>query len=340
MRALVAGLGSAGRRHLRNLHALGVRDLLAFRVRGAPVEEVDALGVVEYRSLADALDRQPDVVFVTNPTDAHLTVALEAARRGCHLFIEKPLSDDLAGVDELIDVVREKRLVAMVGCNYRFNPALQRVKALLREDSIGRVITARAHAGEYLPGWHPGEDWRASYAARRDMGGGVILTQIHELDYLFWLFGDVSGVFALTGSWSGFDLDVEDAAEILLEFRQGLRASIHLDYVQRPRARSLELIAERGQVQWDFYSGLLRTYVADTGRWTEWSGPSFDRRNDTFIDELRHFLDCIERRSEPLIPLAEGRRVLEIALAAKRSGATREFVHLQSAAAAVASVHE
>lgn len=330
MKVLIAGLGSVGLRHLRNLHAVGVRDLMAFRVRGHHCDEVERLGVSVFGSLDRALDQQPDAVFVTNPTSAHLDVALAAAKRGCHLFIEKPLSHDLAGVDELIDVVRRRRLVALVGCNFRFHPALARIRRYLEERTIGPAITVRAHAGEYLPDWHPEEDWRAGYSARQDLGGGVILTVMHDLDYLCWLFGDITGVFALAGSWSGLQLGVEDAAEILVEYASGVRASIHLDYVQRPRTRTLEVIAERGTIRWDFYTGVLALYSADAGKWTEWAGPSFKERNEMYLDELRHFVDCIAGGCEPMIPVEEGRRVLEIALAAKRSSVTREYVRFQA----------
>ena len=330
MKALIAGLGSIGVRHLRNLHALGLRDILAFRVRAEQVDEVERFGVSAYYDLDQALDQRPDAVFVTNPTSAHLQVALAAARRGCHLFIEKPLSHDLAGVDDLINIVRAKRLVAQVGCNFRFNPALRRVRTYLKERTVGRAVTVRAHAGEYLPDWHPGEEWRSGYSARRDLGGGVILTVIHELDYLCWFFGEVTRVFAMAGAWSDLELEVEDAAEILLEFASGVCASIHLDYVQRPPARTLEVVAERGTIRWDFHTGRLALYSADTCQWSEWAGPTFERRNDMYVDELRHFLDCVAGRSEPMVSLEEGKRVLEVALGAKRSSSTGEFLRFKN----------
>jgi predicted dehydrogenase len=322
MKVLIAGLGSVGQRHLRNLLSAGVTDIIAYRRRGLPVPEVDHHGIPVYEDLEAALDQRPHVVFVTNPTSQHIEVALAAAERGCDLFIEKPLSHDLARVDDLIRLTAEKQLVAMVGCNFRFHTGLLQVREYLQARSVGRAITARAHAGEYLPDWHPGEDWRAGYSARRDLGGGVILTVIHELDYLSWMFGAVSRVFAMSGTWSSLGTEVEDAAEILVEFADGVHASIHLDYVQRPRTRTLEVIAEGGTIRWDFYAGRLSVYDAATATWTESAAPGFNERNTMYQDELRHFLACVVARRQTAVPLEEGKRVLEAALAARHSGVT------------------
>ena len=329
MKVLIAGLGSIGRRHLRNLRKVGIQDVIAYRVRGNDIPEMDEYPLPVYDSLTTALAQKPDIVFVTNPTSLHLEVALAAARQGCHLFIEKPLSHTLKCVDELIDIVTTHGSVAMVGCNFRFHPALQQIQRLLVAGSLGRVITARGHAGEFLPGWHPSEDWRLSYSARKELGGGVILTLIHELDYAYWLFGPVRKVFAQAGGWGGLGLDVEDTAEILLEHRSQSRVSVHLNYVQRPPTRTLEIIAERGTIQWDYQAGMVKWYDSETARWEIWTEPPTFDRNTMFLDEVTHFIDCVAGRSTPLIPLTEAKAVLEIALAAKQSAEEDCFVSLK-----------
>ena len=330
MKVLVVGLGSAGRRHLRNLHAIGIRKLSAFRVRGWDAEEVSRLGVKTYTDLNAALDQEPDAVVIANPTSAHVAVAMEAAKRGCHLLIEKPLSHDLAGVDDLIRVVRSGRLVAAVGCNFRFHPTLRRVRTIAQEHELGRVITVRAHLGEYLPDWHPGEDWKASYAARHDLGGGVVLTQSHELDYLCWMFGEARSVFMMAGAWSGLGIDIDDVAEMLVTFSNEVHASVHLDYVQRPPTRSLEMVAERGTIRWDFGTGRLSVYDAGRGSWEQSDGPGHDQRNEMYVAEVQHFVECIRGNESPLVPLEEGRRVLEIIEAAGKSNASGSLVRLGS----------
>ncbi len=122
----------------------------------------------------------------------------------------------------------------------------------------------RAHWGEYLPGWHPWEDYRQGYSARPDLGGGVVLTLSHPLDYLRWLFGEVEALWAFTGKSSDLELQVEDTAEIGLRFANGVLGSLHLDYNQRPPGHWLEVITSQGTLRWDNLSGEVQVYRSET----------------------------------------------------------------------------
>ncbi|MDO9348112.1 MAG: Gfo/Idh/MocA family oxidoreductase, partial [Anaerolineales bacterium] len=224
MKILMVGLGGIGQRHVRNLRTLmgSEIEILAFRFRnnsqvltdqlrieeGSSLEEKYAIRV--YADLDQALAQKPEAVFVCNPSSLHVPIALRAAQAGCHLFIEKPLSHNFEQVEELINLVESRNIKAVVGYQMRFHPCLQRLYALIQERSIGRILTVRAEVGEYLPGWHTYEDYRQMYASKQELGGGVILSQIHELDYLYWLFGLPRRVFALGGQMSSLDVDVED----------------------------------------------------------------------------------------------------------------------------------
>jgi len=188
---LMVGLGSIGGRHLRNLRALGDHSILCYRTGQGSLCEKEFDGVVNEKDLRKALQHHPDIAVISNPTAIHMETALACARSGCHLFIEKPLSSNLEGCDELMRIVRENRLITMIGCQFRFHPLLSSLKKQLDTGKVGRVAGARAEWGEYLPDWHPWEDYRQSYSARRDLGGGVTLTLIHPLDYLYWIFGPV-----------------------------------------------------------------------------------------------------------------------------------------------------
>ncbi len=248
MKVLVAGLGSIGQRHLRNLKAVVGDELevLAYRVRRDTPLLTDALtvdasvdvelkyGVRPFFDLDAALAEKPDLTLVCNPTSLlHLDTAVKAAEAGCHLLIEKPLSNSLAGVDALIETVERNNLVALVAYQWRFHPLLRRVCEILKDRALGRIVSVQAEVGEFLPAWHGYEDYRRMYAARRDQGGGVVLTQSHEIDYLLWLFGRPSRVFAIGGHRSGLDIDVEDTADILMDCG-GVPTQLHQDYVRCP----------------------------------------------------------------------------------------------------------
>lgn len=342
MKVLIAGLGGIGQRHVRNLRTLlgGEVEILAYRVRnfdrvltekfeieeGMPVE--GKYNIKVFADLHRALEQEPDAVLVCNPTSLHLPVALAAAKAGCHLFIEKPLSHNYADVEELISLVERQKLIALVGYQMRFHPALLRLRSLLSCKTIGRVLTVNVEVGEYLPGWHPYEDYRKMYASRNDFGGGAILSQIHELDYLYWLFGVPSRVFALGGHLSSLEIDVEDTASILMEFNvdgRNVPVHVHQDYLQRPPSRTCRVIGDAGKIVVDFNVPSLQIFDAE-GQLAETRGFEGFQRNQMFLDEMQHFLACIAGKEEPVVNLRDGAQSLRMALAAKESLATGKVV--------------
>ena len=343
MKVLIAGLGSAGQRHARNLRAiLGDEvDLLAYRVRGLsrvitpdmqsePVDIETRYGLTAFTNLGEALAAKPDAVFVTNPNSLHMEVALAAAKAGCHLFIEKPLSHDLEGVEELIDEIERRKLVCLVGYQWRFHPALALVQCRLKANAIGSLLAARLEFGEYLPGWHPYEDYRQMPVSRRDLGGGVILAQIHDLDYAYALFGLPHRISAMGGHLSRLDIDVEDVASILMECAAGDRVfpvHLHQDCVRRPPTRTCEVIGDDGTIRLDLMAQTVE--ISDgTGRLVE--SHSFDghERNQLFLDELAHFLACLRGEGQPVVGVRDATMSLRMALAALESIETGRVVHL------------
>ena len=330
-RFLILGCGSIGKRHLTNLQALGIRELLVFEQEPSRRAEITArFGVACAESLEQAWAWGPQVVFVTVPTHLHLPLALAAAERGCHLFVEKPLAHTLEGTEELVKVAARQKLISLVGCNLRFHPGLRRVKQLLEERVVGQVCSARVEVGQYLPDWHPQEDYRKNYSARRSMGGGIILDAIHELDYIRWLLGEVESVHAFCGKLSRLEIETEDTAAILLRFVAGPIAEVHLDYVQRAPRRTCQIIGDEGTILWEYGAGKVTWFTAGSRQWQTWENPAGWETNQMYVDELRHFLACLEGRESSTLDLAEGRRVLRIALAAKESSPTGRTMHLEA----------
>lgn len=318
-RILIAGLGSIGRRHLRNLLQTGQREIVLYRTHPAPVEEAPELPV--YTELSEALATHPDLVIVSTPTAHHLSVALPAARAGCHLFIEKPLSHSWDGVDELVKEVQGRCLISMMGFDLRFDPGLCKVKELLEEGVIGRVVSVQAQVGQYLPDWHPWEDYRKGVSASPEMGGGVILDLIHELDYVTWLLGPVTELTCFAGHVSHLEIKTEDTAAILLQFENGAIGTVHLDYLQRIPSRTCRIIGEVGTILWDYHAEQVRWCKAGKDQWEEFAYPN-SQRNDRFLSEMKHVLACVAGQEQPRTDAEVGSRVLRLALAAKKSALT------------------
>jgi predicted dehydrogenase len=313
---LIAGCGSIGRRHLRNLRSLGHSDFVLYRSHQSTLPDAELDGIPAEADLQAALAHQPAAVIVSNPTSLHLSVAIAAAQARCHLFLEKPISHNLEGLSELTALVERYQLNVLVGYQFRFHPGLQAVKQLLQREAIGTPVYAHVHWGEYLPGWHPWEDYRSSYSARSDLGGGVILTLCHPLDYLRWLLGEVKTVSAVAGQRL-LGLDVEDMADITLEFQAGAIATVHLDYIQQPPSHTLHITGQRGTIRWDSADGAVHWYEAERGAWQVSADLQFER-NTMFLAEMQHFLECLSGQAKPLVTLEDGIKGLAIALAAKQ----------------------
>jgi len=326
---LVVGCGSIGQRHIGNLIGLNERKILAFDVRADRRDEVKVkFGVKSLKSLQSAWELRPDVALIAAPTSIHVPLALEAAERGCHLFIEKPLSDRMEGISKLLEVVRDRKIVTLVGCNMRFHPGLLRVKKLLQEGAIGHVVAARVEVGQYLPDWHPWEDYRQGYSARRDLGGGVILDAIHEIDYIRWLLGEVEEISCFSGKLSHLEIQTEDTAAILLRFVSGAIGEVHMDYVQRTYSRTCQIIGDEGTIRWDYMTGEVRWYPAVTKGEEVFRNPPAWEPNDMYVAEMQHFLTCLPGNEAPDCDAWEAARVLELALAAKTSAVEGRVVRI------------
>ena len=328
MKILIAGLGSIGRRHFHNLLVLGESDLLLYRTLRSTLPDNELQGFPVETELGAALARQPSVVIVSNPTSLHLDVAIPAAEAGCHLFLEKPISHSMERVPELKAAVLRAGQQAFVGFQFRFHPGLREAKRLLEDGAIGRLLSARAHWGAYLPGWHPWEDYRQGYSARSDLGGGVILTLCHPLDYLRWLLGEVSALWAFTGHLGELELQVEDTAEIGLRFANGALGSVYLDYNQHPVTHRLEIIGSKGTILWDNADGATRLFRSSSEVWEVFPAPPGFERNDLFLAEMRHFLSVVRGEAEPLCTLDDGLRALQLALAAHQSQESGQIIRL------------
>jgi predicted dehydrogenase len=331
MKFLLVGLGGIGQRHTRNLRALygDSCQIIAYRVRRDSLVLTDTLqidsahgleeryGIRSYDRLDAALQEKPDAAIICNPSSLHMPVALAAANAGCHLLIEKPVSHTLDQVDDLAKVVKERSLVCMIAYQLRFHPCLRLAHQLLCDGRIGRPIACRATVGEYLPGWHRYEDYRTMYASKRELGGGVVLSQIHELDILYWFFGVPQRIVAMGGHLSDLEIDVEDVASTLFGY-ESMVAHLHQDYLQQPASREIEIIGSCGKIAVDLRSMAVKAFGHSGETIANDVFEGFER-NTLFLDEIRAFVAAIREGHPVPVDLSGGRRSLEMALAIRQS---------------------
>jgi predicted dehydrogenase len=341
MKTLIAGLGSIGRRHFRNLIALGENDIVLLRTRKATLPDDELAGYPVETDLAEALQKhKPDAVVVANPTSLHMDIAIPAAEAGCAILLEKPIADDLSRIDELRNAAKKNNNRILVGFQFRYHPTLNKAREIIQSNGIGNVLTVHAHWGEYLPNWHPWEDYRSSYAAREELGGGVIRTLTHPLDYLRFIIGEVDALWSFNDHISPLELDVEDGAEIGLKFKNGAIGGVHVNYFQRPPVHRLEIVGTSGTLRWDNADGTLSHYQMpdefgsitpqpSAAIETRYQVPDGFDRNLLFIAQTKHFLAVARGEVDPICSLEDGTRSQEMAQAARMSQSSGRAISLE-----------
>ena len=205
MKILICGLGSIGKRHANDLLFLKKKDLIFFRERNLVLKDKILEKKKTFTSLKKSLNEKPEIAFICNTTSKHIDTAIECAKKGCHLFIEKPLSNNLRNLKKLEAIIKKKKIKVMIGYNMRFHPLMIKIKKLLKKNYLGNIYNVQSEWSEYLPDWHPWENYKNTYAANRKMGGGCSLTLSHELDSMYWLFGKIEYELHTLTSYSKFE---------------------------------------------------------------------------------------------------------------------------------------
>lgn len=321
MKALVLGCGSIGLRHIGHLRQLGLSDIeAADPSRAARAKTQAQTGITVAADSEEGLSRRPDVVLVCTPADTHIPLVEKALDAGAHVFVEKPLSTSLQGSDRLIQKVQSDGRVVQVGYNLRYHPAIRATQAILKSGQLGRVVSAHLEFGLYLPKWWSNRDYRASYMARTDLGGGLLLDASHEIDLALFFLGQAAEVTAYGGKLSGLEIQGMDVIKALLWMKSKALVSVHMDCVQPTYTRSFALIGENAALRWDCPNGradgsLGRLLLCDRRAETYEAVPMTGDPQDTYLEELREFLSSVEEKKAAASGVESAVEVLRVALA-------------------------
>lgn len=317
----VIGCGSIGKRHIGNLIARGVAParIVALDTREDRRAEVTARFGVERvcAKLEEVLDEKAAAAIVCSPTSFHVGQATALVEHGMDVLIEKPLGHTLEGVEALEAALARHGRQALVAYCFRFSPHGEKLREVVQSGVVGEPLYVRGEFSEYLPDWHPWEDYRSFYMAKRSLGGGSLLDQSHVLDMAHFCLGEIASVYAFNGKVSGLEVEADDLAEMVVRFRSGLVGSIHQDMFGRQHKKYVEVKCTRGNVVWDVYDLSVSVYHAD------------DRRHETFtfgkdhqvmyLREIDHFLDVVRRAAAPRCSLADGVHGMRALMAAARA---------------------
>lgn len=323
MNALIAGTGSIGKRHIQNLQDLdvGFRFLL-LRDKAYEDDFSRSLGAEVVGDMDKALSRKPDFAVVATPSAKHIDVLASLISAHIPLYIEKPVVTSRADFAQLRSHLNSTQYSApnLVGCNFRFLPSLYKVKEVIQAGRLGNIVRANLVVGQWLPDWRPQQNYRQSYSAQSDMGGGVVMDLIHEIDIARWLFGEFDQVQAMTGKFSSLDITSEDTACILLGKSEGPPVvSLSLDYVSRRLVRRYEIVGEEGTLIWDLGEKRLEISRSQTTERIAIGESAFDVA-ETYRTAMKEFLDAVQNRRPTSPDIADGLKSVELALTAKEEG--------------------
>lgn len=320
---LVIGVGSIGSRHVSNLLLMGYEKItLITRRKEFPSHWPEFSVYSAFSQIPNSSEFTH--VLICSPTARHLEDLINVVKSGISsIFLEKPLSHSLEGLSELMDLIQPHQKIVM-GFDLRFDPGLNKVKEILDNGRIGKVLSANSFVGQYLPNWRPHEDYRQGSSALKSKGGGVLLDLVHEFDYLFWLLGQVSSLGAFYQTNSELEIETEDIADVLIKFESGSTALLHLDYHQRNLIRYCHITGTKGSLLWNLADKLVN-WTDENGEVKNFDFSSSDR-NDRFLMILTAFIE--NQNDYRLTDFAEGVETLKMVVAAKKSSESHTFVTL------------
>ena len=328
MNILVVGTGSIGTRHIKNILSLGHK-VGIYSYRNKKVELAGFQNIIYESDLNKAIKNSLyDAVVIANKNTDHIPVAINAAKNNKHLYIEKPLSNSLEGIEELKNLSLLKNLKVETGYMMRMHPNIQAIKSFINSGRFGEIFNLSLSIGYWLPYWRPGTDYLKSYSAKKNEGGGVIFDLIHELDLLNYFLEDIDEVFAMTKNVGVLNIETESVAEVLIRTKKDIIARIHLNYTQPLYKREIEIVGDHGSIFWDYNKGKVEFYNKKLKKLEIIHSVDSDfKRNDMFIDYMKFFIKNLDN-NKTISDLDNGEKSLKIALAVHKSALDKQLIKL------------
>ncbi|HEX9062844.1 MAG TPA: Gfo/Idh/MocA family oxidoreductase [Clostridia bacterium] len=324
MKFVVVGLGSMGKRRIRNLLANGEADITGVDIReDRRVEASSKYGISICSSIHEKnILNDADAVIISVPPDKHMEYAHMAADAGKHCFIEASVTD--AGMSELISKNKSGRVKICPSCTLRFHPSIIKIKSLIESGSIGKLSNFSYHSGQYLPDWHPWEDIRDYYVSNSITGGCREIVPF-ELTWLNWVFGEVNKVACFYDRTIDLGVDIDDVYALLLKYRNGLTGTLLVDVVSRNAVRRITINGDKGQIIWDWNQRYVEVYRPEGREVFKEPGGSAEKGynsniiEEMYIDEIRSFIGAVKGKGEFPNTLDEDYDILQLLYKAEKS---------------------
>ncbi len=301
MKFFIVGLGSMGKRRIRNLHANGEKDIVGFDIRAdRNAEAKEKYGIRTLARLADISPKEFEALIISTSPDAHGDYIRYALKHKKHFFVEHPTSDD--GYKEIFR--NKDTTVKAPSCTFLFNPAVKMMKKVLHAGAIGKVLAFQYHMGQYLPDWHPFEDYRMVYFSKKKTGACREMF-CFELIWLNALFG--SRVKKATGSitkLSDLDMDAEDTVTAFVKYENGVRGTLLIDVIARKPFRTLRVLGSEGVLEWERFDYAIKIFTAKDKKTRTLAVPKgnpekgYVNEEEMYIEEMKAFLRAVKGKGK------------------------------------------
>ena len=317
---LIIGFGTSGIRHFKILKKILPKvEIRIYRSNVNKNKINNKLNKFFIYRLCEALKFNPQISVICSPATKHLEIAKLLAKNKSDLFIEKPLSHELKGINELIKFRNKLNLKIQVGYNLRFDESLIRYRNLILKGIVGDIYSIRCEAGSHLPQWRPKIDYRNSVSAKKALGGGVLLELSHEIDYLQWIFGEIISVNSKVVRHSSLNIDVEDTSYLILKFKskdntRPIFGNLVLDFIRHDPIRKCLAIGSKGSLSWCYYSGDVKLFK--NNKWKKIYSRSTNI-NQSYLNQWKNFLKKSSKNHEN--SLEDSIKVLKVINSAKSS---------------------
>jgi predicted dehydrogenase len=301
MKFLVIGLGSMGKRRVRNLIALGYKEsVIGFDLRDDRRKEAEEYGIVTYNDFDTAISEvNPDTFMISTPPNFHMHYAQFAENNGIHCFIEASVVDS-EKILELSKKVTNKNIIMAPSCTMRYYPGSIKIKELINDDKIGKILNFNYHTGQYLPDWHPWEKIEDFYVSNADTGAAREIVPF-ELTWINDIFGDSKPLACVRRKLTDMPADIEDIYHCILEYPENVIGNITVEVISRPKAvREFRVLGSKGEIVFSADSNSVKYINTDMKDWKEFlfdegtveSG--YINPEEPYINEVRDFVNSID----------------------------------------------
>lgn len=321
MRVLVIGLGSMGKRRVRNLQSLGMTEIAGVDIReDRRAEAANKYGIAVYSDVAPGLSAfRPDALVISTSPEHHMTYAWAGFEHGLSCFIEASVVD----ADRILELHERTEGTAVLmapSCTMRYFPGPRKVRELIRSGVIGRPVNVNYQTGQYLPDWHPWERIEDFYVSSRDTGGCREIVPF-ELTWLNDVFGTPDPLACVKGRLTEISADIDDIYHCLLRYPEGVLVNMTVEVISRPQAtRELRVLGNEGEIVYSADENCVRHISVGNPEWVRFdlSGGTIEsgyiNPEEPYIAEMKDFVTAVERRDKTLYPntLLDDYHVLQV----------------------------